>query len=294
MWSEISKGIWARRAANALVCTLLTCLALAAQAAEPSHGDDAPTLADDASATALPDAASPSDLASAARAEDAAMDHGIVATHAETIGAGQIGIDSYEIFIASVTYGLTNDLQASVTLASTPTEGTPMLALLNGKLVVWRRSGTVLSVNAALGAAHSGAVAPSASVQGGPATTGLYLGGGIALDQYVHPAVALHGTIQLLANTNCCARWSPGLTFEAAAGVTVRANRFVKVLTELWLPVGVNSWSRGALDFMSVNYGVRFFFKRFAADLAFIRPVTSDVDPGFVLGIPFVHLTGRF
>ena len=49
-----------------------------------------------------------------ARGRDASIDRGFLTAHAETIGEGQWAFNAYELIFIGLTYGFTDDIQASI------------------------------------------------------------------------------------------------------------------------------------------------------------------------------------
>jgi hypothetical protein len=81
-----------------------------------------------------------------ARHRDASIDRGFTTGHAETIGKGKWAFNSYELFLAGLTYGLTDDLQLSFTTLLPITSDVPLLIGLSPKLVVHRSDRVVAAI----------------------------------------------------------------------------------------------------------------------------------------------------
>ncbi len=81
----------------------------------PAFGVDAPVEpAVDATNTGL---------AAQARAEDAAIDRGILGQPADTLGAGKVSINSCALFLSGVRYGITDNIAVSTTALLLVTAG---------------------------------------------------------------------------------------------------------------------------------------------------------------------------
>lgn len=241
----------------------------------------APAAADEGSTEAL----SPLERA---RVSDASNDRGIVSPHADTIREGRVAINSYELFFIGLSYGVTDNLQLSATTLLPVFGEMPFIGLLNGKYVLMRDTHTVLSIGASI--AHAGNDGDGVTLLGGAVYVDRALG-----DSPVH----LHGSLDmqgLVGSFSGDVELADGASVRFNAGATIQISDFVRLLFEVIVPAFLDA---DGLDFAPVvplNYGVRFYSGRLAADLSFIRPVgrnAPDLD-SLPMGIPFVAFSAQF
>ena len=252
----------------AILCTALALhgsLAEAAPTSEPAHAND--------------------------RANDAAVDRGIYAQHAETLGANKTSFNSYELFLAGLSYGISDTTQISVTTLLPIVSDMPRVLIGNLKHVLWRGPQTIVSVNGMLTAM---------SFDG----DGLFMfGAGGMVDHHVSDRLALFGNLQVsgLAGrfNNSSLDVANGSVLSGSAGATWRAVEFVKLMAEYTVPAVYGRGNTGVyqLDFAPLTgfmYGVRFHGPRIAADLAFIKVLGSGSKDPFAMGFPLVTFNARF
>lgn len=226
-----------------------------------------------------------------ARERDASVDRGFLMTHAETIGEDRWTINSYELFLLGLTYGVSDRFQLSFTTSLPVVADFPLLLSLAGKWAFYRDRNTVMAARVL--------IAWATQLSGGDESVGVFMGS-FFVDNYLDDAgrFALHGGITI-GGAFGTGFDSGGITVADGAllglelGVTLGVAEIVKLYIEAEIPAAT---SHGEFEFAPVvllNYGVRFHSGTIAGDIGFIRPV-GDTDSDFILGFPFVAFSARF
>ena len=239
-----------------------------------------------------PPEAAPTTPAEQARARDASIDRGLLMTHAETIGADRWTINSYELFLLGVTYGVSDDFQLSFTTSLPVVQDMPLLLSLAGKVVFYRDPWTVLALRGLI----AWETVPSETDKGLGVFTASFF-----VDRYLDSRgrFALHGAFSVGGGFGTGfdsggVTIGHGALFLIELGVTLGLADMVNLYAEVEIPA-VNAGGR--FDFAPyalVNYGFRFHGGSLAADLGFLRPVGSGSSDTFILGFPFVAFSARF
>lgn len=227
-----------------------------------------------------------------ARARDASVDRGLLTTHAETIGAGQWAFNAYELFFVGLTYGFTDDIQASFSTLVPVTTDVPLVLAIQPKFVLARTPEMVVSLRTPVTIVHS--------FDSGDGTLGTF-GAGILLDRRLDAEgrIALHAG--LLASGAFGAGFDSidgftigkGAFFELDLGMTFSLSNLVSLLIEVQSFAAVTSDGFDVADGVLLNYGIRFHSGSIAGDLGFIRPIGIE-DSGFLLGVPYLAFSARF
>lgn len=236
-------------------------------------------------------------LAPAERAQrdDASIDRGILGSHAETIGEGKFAINSYELFLIGAAYGVTRDVEISLTTSIPIVRDQPHFLLGNVKYAFFRGPLTTVSVQGTLDYAALGT--------GSGDKMGLF-GAGILADHIlIEDFLTVHGAIQALGGAGdfngSGVQVGSGAVVLAQAGVDLRVTHFLKIMSEFWIP-GANIGQAGDrhFEFASVSlfsYGARFHGEHVSADLSFLKFIGNGMDyKEFPLGLPYVAFNGRF
>ncbi|MFN3196812.1 MAG: hypothetical protein ACE366_00145 [Bradymonadia bacterium] len=233
--------------------------------------------------TPLTAMAAPRNLVEADRENDASVDRGLLSSHAETLRAGEITFNSYQLFLAGLSAGVTDDLQLSGTFLLPAFEVFPFFGIFQGKYSLSRSETTSISVTA------------NAIYTEGGFTS---FGPGLSIDHHLG-AVSLHGTLIVNAalgedEFDDDREVESGFLVVADLGFTARLSKRFKLLGELKVPMLLAAGENSGFseDLALATYGVRFHGSNLAADLAFLRPVTDYED--FVLGVPYVAFSARF
>ncbi|MFO0751631.1 MAG: hypothetical protein U1F43_39090 [Myxococcota bacterium] len=224
-----------------------------------------------------------------ARDHDASIDRGFLTPHAETIGAGNWAINSYELLFLGLTYAPSDDFEIALTTSLPVAEGFPILLSLAPKYVFYRSPDTVVAVRGLLW---------YGSTLGEDDSLGSF-SAGIVIDQYLdqrgrfalHASLSAGGAFGSFDSSELTV--ASGALFELDLGVTLGVASVAKLLVEAQIFAGKTDDAFRVAPVVLLNYGIRFHGKGLAADLGFIRPV-GDVESDLILGLPFVAFSARF
>lgn len=236
------------------------------------------------------------------RQGDASVDRSLLLPSAETLPDGAATIDSYQLIGLGVSYGLTDDVtfSASTLLPILPHITLPFLAHLKARLSRWPTA--LLSVQATAGTNYS---LVQAELAGG-------LSLAVLLDLALDPTSDLTLSLSLhggwvgrdgTRNANCYDCGDPtdyqdsAGFLSATAAFNARVSKHVKLLTEAIFTTALTADGVSLVkEAISFNYGVRFCGTWAALDLSLIRHLHPgmDLDPVFILGIPYMAFSFRF
>lgn len=228
--------------------------------------------------------------AESARAADAVVERGILATHAETPGAGAETFSLHEGLLLSAGHSFTDDVQLTGGGLVPAWDGAPWAAFAQGKLVLARTEAATLAVRG------TGSLLAQRGGDGIAAT----LGAGILIDAYPPPRwLSLHGGASVHG-----ARGTPVsqfIPFDGDAtigmlelGATARTSRRSALLVEAWLPITADDGEVRAFASVLVPWAVRWGGPRLALDVGMLSgrgPVIGDSP--LVVGWPYVAIGGR-
>ncbi len=248
-------------------------------------------------APAAPDDEAPSVVAQPAAqpapsASDPNIDRAFLEPTALTQPAGSLTYNNYELLLHGLTYGVTDRLQASVTVLSPIVKDMPLLAVAAAKWQLVSVSRFHLAVQGSAGVGHS----LNDDGQGNGASNAYLLGAGAfatyCLRDDCASLLSVNASYQSVLSDGSAAN---GVIFGGA--LVQRVTAHVKLLAEVTagstkVP-GSDSYS--VADGALVSYGVRFHTNRVAGDVGFIKPVSFSGDSGdFLLGLPFVSVSYRW
>ena len=216
---------------------------------------------------------------------DANQDHAWYLPTAETVPGGSFVFTDWELLLAGVKYGATNNLELSAETLVPITTDIPFLLLLGAKLRVVKTDNLRVAVNANV---------LYTSASGDHFTMGeVGAAASLCLDSACHSL--LTGGMQIMFGINTT-NSSGAFVFVPTASFIGRLGRHVKALIEVdsagYHANGDTQLARGAL----VMYGLRFYSREIAADIGFARPLCSDgcSTGSLLLGVPLVTFSYRF
>jgi len=221
------------------------------------------------------------------KVSDASVDRNIMMPGAETISAGELTFNSYELFLAGLTYGFTDNTQLTLTTLLPIVEDIPFMALGSFK---WRIAATDTVVFSVM---PSASVITQSGVDGAAGTLGVAFLLDVVLGKEGDFALSF-------AETNNWA-WgtfgddtviSDGFVMSLSAGANYRVHKYVKIMTEFIVPGIVGDSTEIFGEATVFAYGVRFCSHTISVDLAFLRPV-EEID-FLVMGFPYVTFSARF
>lgn len=216
------------------------------------------------------------------QAADASVDRNILMPSAETLKKNEFTFNSYELFWAGFSWGVMDNLQLSFTTMIPVVTDIPLGGVLTAKWKIINTDNILFSVQ------PGGTFLYNNGHSGGAFHLGL-------LADFVFPSK----TVISISNTNMTSvggysDFNTWLMFTSI-GVNQQLGRLVKLMVEFTMPSAYNDgdfFIEEKLFFLS--YGIRFFWKSIAVDLAFIRPIASEVNEYLVMGYPYVTFTVKF
>ena len=255
--------------------------------------EPAPAVAPPAAAMPEKPAQSPAQLR---RQADPSADRNILLPSAETVEKGDLTLNSYELFLAGITYGITDSLQMSLTTLLPITTEIPLVVLGAAKIRLIKSDRFVLSL------VPTGSVISSDGQTMGSVGLGVY--GDVILDDlgkwvFSFSETNIWGFGHRVDDSEGDAvgtQYLDGILFALSLAMNYRVHEYIKVLTELILPGGVvnGDWAL-VEEGLLLGYGVRFFGRTLAVDLSFLRPLHPDVDDqGLLMGFPYLTFSARF
>jgi hypothetical protein len=257
---------------------ILTSVAIAASTARVARASQDPS----------PLADTPTEATAATGvAEDPNLDRGFLLPTAMTQPQGSITYNNYELLLHGFTYGITDHLQASVSVLSPIVQGMPFFGSVAIKTRVLDADRFHLALQG------SAALVSSEALLLGPGVLGSY-----CLSADCAALLTASATYQL--GLPLGSEVSGENTLIYSGGLVQRLTWHLKLLVEVMsaATARVRGESLDQLDNVPgvlVNYGVRFHAARVAADVGFVRPINTDGSDGyFVLGLPFVNLSYRW
>jgi hypothetical protein len=245
------------------------------------------------------DPTSPPEMVSAAPATPAAratsgdpnIDRGFLLPTAMTQPAGSITYNNYELLLHGLTYGITDHVQASVTVLSPIVRDMPFVGFAAVKARVLSTDRFHLAVQGDVGWGHA---FNDSSTDANAFSLGA---GGLAsfcLREDCSSLISASATYQYAFNGNA----GSGANMVIYGGSIVhRVSQHIKLLGEVTSAAGksVDSGGLQNIDGVLVGYGVRFHTDNIAADLGFLKPFSNgSTDGDFLLGLPFASVSYRW
>jgi hypothetical protein len=270
----------------ASLATLVTATSTA-WAAPASDGESPATL------VAAPAARQPA-------AADPNIDRGFIQPTAMTQPARSLTYNNYELVLHGLTYGITDQVQTSVTVMAPLVRDMPFLGIA---AVKWQFLSTPrfhLAVQGSASLIHlftGETLAPDGTITTG---SNVYTVGAGAFASYClredcSSLASLNATYQL----GIAGRGSDNTQAIIYGGSIVhRVARHVKLLGEVTSMANTTAVADSSFSNVSgalVSYGVRLHTANIASDLGFMKPISSDgsSDP-FLLGLPFINVSYRW
>ncbi len=240
-------------------------------------------------------------MATAAASTDPNLDRGFLLPTAMTQPAGSVTYNNYELLLHGVTYGITDNVQASVTVLSPIVSDMPFVGF---GAVKWRLSPTErIHVAAQLSGMYGHSF--SDNLDDGNQNiyslgTGAFVSG--CLREDCSSLLSASATYQLAflggPTTLDGAEQSTRTTHMIVYGASLvhRVANHVKLLAELTSATGKGG-SQNDFDNLPgalASYGVRFHTANLAGDVGFVKPLIEDEDDSFLMGLPFVNISYRW
>ena len=226
-----------------------------------------------------------------ATSTDPNIDRGFLLPTAMTQPAGSLTYNNYELLLHGISYGITDRVQASVTVLSPIVRDMPFVgfAAVKGQIVSTERFH--LALQGSLGWAHD---FTSADGNANIYTFGAGAFASYCLREDCSSLASASATYTLATNPVAT---DPAHAVIYGGSVVHRVGQHVKLLGEVASAmggVGIAGESEN-IDGVLVGYGVRFHTDNVAADVGFIKPFTGGADDGgFLMGLPFASVSYRW
>lgn len=223
------------------------------------------------------------------RSGDGSVDRNILMPSAETIKAGDVTFNSYELLLAGLTYGVTDNLAITGTALLPITKDMPWFFALSAKYRIYRGANDIFSLQPNF-------------IYLGVDDESVALVGAQALYDHVFDAegrftlTLAMSAMGVLGATEGDVDLSDGALLGFSGAFSCRVGKIVKLLGELYLPGAITREGTELVqEALLFNYGLRFFSHSIAVDLTFLRPIHPDADTGpLLMGAPFVAFSARF
>ena len=243
-------------------------------------------------------ASTPPTPVAAQRQTDAAVDHGLLISRAETLRAGEVGVDLYEVIVPGLSAGLTDHLEMTA-LFVPPADEFPTFWAVQAKYAFMRTDALTfaarlnMSTLGEIGGRSDGALVRTGRVDvaadyrfgTGRHATGLHAAAG-----------ATHGD----HSTNV--RGNPGFGAIFQLGADAALGEGAAVLAELRAPTRYTQARTGPLDEPLIGVGLRLHGESVAFDVGaliplarpYVKPSDSMQDNERLDLMPWVSLSTRF
>jgi hypothetical protein len=235
-----------------------------------------------APATAVVAASGPPQLG----ADDPNVDRGFLLPTAMTQPAGSVTYNNYELLLHGLTFGITDNVQASVTVLSPIVDEMPFVGFgaVKARLPLGER--VHLAFQGSVGVAHS-------FEAGAEDPTVYFLGGG------AFASACLREDCSSIASASATVQkgFSNGVSSPYAiiygGSIVHRVSPRIKLLLEVASAAAADNHDAENIPGFLASYGVRFHTASIAADVGFIRPFGDDTGD-FLMGLPFVSISYRW
>jgi hypothetical protein len=233
-----------------------------------------------------------SNAVSLAKQRDASIDRGFIISHAETLNEGELTLNSYELFLAGMSYGITDDVELTLTTLLPILQEMPIVLAPQLKWVFLRGDQQVMSAKLNV---------MFATTTSGDDFSGGTVSGGISHDFYFDKEgrYAMFSGLDIggvFGNVDSDWQMAKGLIMAANLGFSAQVADFMKIMVEGVVPAayGTENKQFEVSDIVNLTYGMRFFGEDLAVDLGFIRPLGGEMaDSGLLMGLPYVAFTAR-
>lgn len=227
-------------------------------------------------------------------ASDPNVDRGFLLPTALTQPAGSVTYNNYELLLHGLTYGVTDRIQATLTVLSPITTDMPFVGFGAVKVQLLSTDLLHLAAQGSVGYAHV-----FQNGDGGGPSNGYSLGAGafgtLCLGDECSSALSASAIYQTVVGTASEADLFPSFLVYGGS-IVQRVSRRVKLLGEVTSAAGrADAGSNFEnVDGVLVSYGVRFHTDSIAGDVGFVKPFAGSGSDGFLMGFPFVNLSYRW
>jgi hypothetical protein len=223
-------------------------------------------------------------------AADPNIDRAFILPTAMTQPGGSATYNNYELLLHGFTYGVTDHLQATLTVLAPIVADMPFVGIA---AVKWQFLSTPR-----LHLAVQGSVGLAQQLSGGSDSIGTVGGGAFAsvcLREDCSSLLSASATYQFAAGGSDGSRGSAQVVIYGGS-IVHSVSPHVKLLGELTSATGRASSGDGFdnLPGALMSYGVRLHQANIAGDIGFIKPIMNGDDGGFLLGLPFASISYRW
>jgi len=259
----------------------LTMVSLASTLVSSAAFAQAPAAGDPTTVVAAPETAK-------VGADDPNVDRGFLLPTAMTQPAGSLTYNNYELLLHGLTYGITDNVQASVTVLSPIVEGMPIVGFgaVKARLPLGER--VHLAFQGSVGVLHateSNADDPTLYTVSG----GVFLSGCLREDCSSIVSASATAT-KGFANGES----SSAYAIVYGGSIVHRVSPRIKLLSVLSSAAAASGEDAQNIPGFLASYGVRFHTNSIAADIGFIRPFGDEAGDDFLMGIPFANVSYRW
>ena len=201
--------------------------------------------------------------------------------------AGSLTYNNYELLLHGLTYGITDNVQASVTVLSPIVEEMPFVGFgaIKARLPLAER--VHLAFQGSVGMAHlfdsAEDIDPTVYTVGG----GVFLSGCLREDCSSIASASATAT-KGFSNGN-----SSPYAIIYGGSIVHRVSPRIKLLLEVASAAAASGENTENIPGFLGSYGVRFHTGSIAADVGFVRPFGEDTGD-FLMGLPFVNVSYRW
>ena len=235
--------------------------------------------------------ATPAAPAAGATSSDPNIDRGFLLPTAMTQPAGSVTYNNYELLLHGVSYGITDRVQASVTVLSPIVRDMPFVgfASVKGRVVSTDRFHLALQ-----GSAGWGHVFDTTDSNADAYTVGAGAFASYCVRQDCSSLLSASATYQLAIDPSTDQQAVHLVIYGGS--IVHRVSNHVKLLGEVTSAAGRTATDGlQNVDGLLVGYGVRFHTDDIAADVGFLKPIATKGDDGdFLVGLPFVNVSYRW
>jgi hypothetical protein len=223
--------------------------------------------------------------------DDPNIDRGFLLPTAMTQPAGSVTYNNYELLLHGLSYGITDNLQASVTVLSPIVKDMPFVGFAAVKARIVSVDRFHLALQGSVGWAHE---FNSSTTTNDIYTTGIGAFASTCLRADCSSLVSASATYQAAFPDGTSGRTDMVIY---GGSIVHGVGRHFKLLGEVASAAGRGGTTGDLqnLDGVLVDYGVRFHTDAIAADVGFMKPISgSATDGNFILGLPFVNVSYRW
>ncbi|HEY7372125.1 MAG TPA: hypothetical protein VIF57_08210 [Polyangia bacterium] len=223
--------------------------------------------------------------------DDPNIDRGFLLPTAMTQPAGSVTYNNYELLLHGVSYGITDRVQASVTVLSPIVQDMPFLGFASVKARIVSVDRFHLALQGSLGWGHS---FDSSDTSRDAYTAGAGAFASYCLREDCSSLASVSATYQAVFPGSFSNRTDMVIY---GGSIVHGVGRHFKLLGEVASAAGRGGGSGDLenIDGVLVGYGVRFHTDAIAADVGFMKPVSgSATDGDFIMGLPFVSVSYRW